>query len=467
MLRPARIGYFGKIPAAGDFVSRNIDRTLREAIDTWLQQSLEQSRSVLGGDWLASFLRAPVWRFVCAGLSGSENVVAGIMIPSVDRVGRYFPFAMLAEVEGFKPDAASLAACDALLGTLQPLAIGVLEEEFDPLHFDHMIAIAAKRLELASNETEAGVSAGFATFEDAADLDRRLASLDWRSASVWWTDGSDFRQAELLLLDDLPTPNSFASLLRDPNAFADLEALWNDARDLGMTQSDNGSIEAGLPAGDWPVHLIAHCGKSGGANVTYGDIGIARGSVYVCDGRFGTAAHAMVSRFTCRFVQKFWTGGQLPLPPEEVARAASFLSVKLNAGQTNLMPPLSFACAVPSPAQAGLVQVVSTGGYLCVASTAHGAVRLFAGDDAEPGDGPTVRNAPSGLYACVSLPLRGGETLLIANAAVAGAALADGVVMALGKDGPNAVAHALLEEALIRGSGGNIALAVVRRATAA
>uniref|UniRef100_UPI0013C2CB68 type VI secretion system-associated protein TagF n=1 Tax=Pseudomonas viridiflava TaxID=33069 RepID=UPI0013C2CB68 len=41
--------------------------------------------------WLDAYLVSPLWRFaVPANLLGSQPV-AGVMMPSIDRVGRYFP----------------------------------------------------------------------------------------------------------------------------------------------------------------------------------------------------------------------------------------------------------------------------------------------------------------------------------------------------------------------------------------
>ena len=50
----------------------------------------------MGEDWLPAFLEAPVWRFILsAGLCG-ERAALGLMLPSVDRAGRYFPLTFAA-----------------------------------------------------------------------------------------------------------------------------------------------------------------------------------------------------------------------------------------------------------------------------------------------------------------------------------------------------------------------------------
>ena len=60
----------------------------------------------MGEEWLPIYLTSPIWRFVLsAGLCGGE-VVAGVLMPSVDRVGRYFPFTLAVPLAGCSNPAA-------------------------------------------------------------------------------------------------------------------------------------------------------------------------------------------------------------------------------------------------------------------------------------------------------------------------------------------------------------------------
>src|SRR6185503_11461778 len=49
---------------------------------------------------------SPAWRFVCAAGTCGPTPIIGLMVPSVDRVGRYFPLTLVAEL----PDDVSLIA---------------------------------------------------------------------------------------------------------------------------------------------------------------------------------------------------------------------------------------------------------------------------------------------------------------------------------------------------------------------
>ena len=88
------LGFFGKLPGHGDFVTRALPADFIRRWDEWLQASLSASRQQLGDAWLEFYLTSPVWCFaLSAGVCG-RAAVAGVLIPSVDRVGRYFPFTL-------------------------------------------------------------------------------------------------------------------------------------------------------------------------------------------------------------------------------------------------------------------------------------------------------------------------------------------------------------------------------------
>ena len=109
-------GFYGKLPARGDFVRIGLPRDFTDPWDAWLQDVLVGSRSLMGESWLPAFLEAPVWRFsLPAGMCGPAATL-GLMLPSVDRAGRYFPL-MFAALSAQRLDAAGagswLDACEA------------------------------------------------------------------------------------------------------------------------------------------------------------------------------------------------------------------------------------------------------------------------------------------------------------------------------------------------------------------
>lgn len=119
-------GFHGKAPALGDFVSRRLPAEFLSEWDCWMQVILPASRAALGADWLAAWNEAPVWHFgLGAGVAGPEPYF-GVLIPSVDRVGRQFPFSILG------PSGEGGAALPGWSLRVETLALAALEDHFDP-----------------------------------------------------------------------------------------------------------------------------------------------------------------------------------------------------------------------------------------------------------------------------------------------------------------------------------------------
>lgn len=92
-------GFYGKLASRGDFVSRDLPPSFIQPWDQWLAACLQASRQQLGNDWLPAYLVSPLWRFALApGVCGPQAVV-GVLMPSIDRVGRYFPLTVALTLE--------------------------------------------------------------------------------------------------------------------------------------------------------------------------------------------------------------------------------------------------------------------------------------------------------------------------------------------------------------------------------
>lgn len=95
MIIPSPIGVYGKLPGYGDFVHRNLANDVIGHIDGWLQLFISSTNDALGENWLDIYLTSPIWRFVFSAGVINEYHWAGIVLPSVDQVGRYFPLVLL------------------------------------------------------------------------------------------------------------------------------------------------------------------------------------------------------------------------------------------------------------------------------------------------------------------------------------------------------------------------------------
>lgn len=90
----ARFAVYGKMPKYGDFLQRQAPAAFVEAWDGWLQDVIEASHEQLGEQWLNHWLATPICRFALSpGVIGEQGWL-GILVPSVDRVGRYFPLTL-------------------------------------------------------------------------------------------------------------------------------------------------------------------------------------------------------------------------------------------------------------------------------------------------------------------------------------------------------------------------------------
>jgi type VI secretion system protein ImpM len=120
-------GWFGKLPFLGDFASRRLPDSFMRAWDEWLQPGLAASRQATGEHWLELYLTFPVWRFVVpAGLIGDACWI-GVLLPSVDRVGRCFPLTVCESVARSALEAAGLIGIDAHLGAVADAGVAALE----------------------------------------------------------------------------------------------------------------------------------------------------------------------------------------------------------------------------------------------------------------------------------------------------------------------------------------------------
>jgi len=129
---PRSAGWYGKLPALGDFASRRLPARFVTQWDRWLALGLATSREHLGDAWLAAYLTSPVWRFfLMPGALASEDedgeaCWSGVVMPSVDSVGRYFPLTIAAPFQAAPVRSDALADLWRWLGEIEQIALAVL-----------------------------------------------------------------------------------------------------------------------------------------------------------------------------------------------------------------------------------------------------------------------------------------------------------------------------------------------------
>ncbi|MFT4908703.1 MAG: type VI secretion system ImpM family protein [Oleispira sp.] len=223
----SNLGFFGKIPLTGDFIHRRMGSVFMNRWDEWLKINILHSQKQLGERWLPIYSQSPMWRFCIAPGVIDDKAYLGIMIPSVDSVGRYFPLTvaqavdakaipfMLSDManqwfqniedllldllEGYEPN---LQVFDAKIAALQPKWISDIAEI--PTGQASMDKAFNLRLEVNSANT---INHSVSSFM----LHNMIATK--KGFTFWWNEGSEAYQPSILLADKLPATDQFCGLL--------------------------------------------------------------------------------------------------------------------------------------------------------------------------------------------------------------------------------------------------------------
>lgn len=94
ILNKASVGFFGKLPSTGDFVTRGLSQGVRPFLDRWLTGGVAARRNT-PDEWPKSGIRAVVkW---------NRQWLILLVLPSADKPGRKFPFT-ICRIVSFAPD---------------------------------------------------------------------------------------------------------------------------------------------------------------------------------------------------------------------------------------------------------------------------------------------------------------------------------------------------------------------------
>lgn len=190
---PGAAGFFGKVPGQGDFVSSRFDRALRDPLDRWAQGALAHCRRVRGESWKPAFLAMPPFRFVLgAGLVGGQPAI-GVMVASLDRVGRPFPLFLSQRLPGHRGPTRALARQRRWFDDAEALALSACGDVLALNELDRrLVHLAPEPL-------------GPPAVPGAGEADR----------SFWWTDGPRGGASKRFSATGFPAPAEFDRFL-DP-----------------------------------------------------------------------------------------------------------------------------------------------------------------------------------------------------------------------------------------------------------
>ena len=217
-------GWHGKLPSLGDFASRRLDSSFIETWDGWLAAGLLALRETNADGWLDAYLASPSWRFVLQPGVLGDGGWAGVLMPSVDRVGRYFPFTIVLPLGRGPASVQQLAALWHWLGRLDDLASDALQDDWSVDTLEAELArMAAPPLDAgevppASPPPAAGKLADvpLADGVDAATFIGLQAHALWRAQAAGlahWFASTDIVGQRMLISRGLPAAAEMHRLL--------------------------------------------------------------------------------------------------------------------------------------------------------------------------------------------------------------------------------------------------------------
>lgn len=221
------LGYYGKVPTHGDFVTRGLPRSFIDPWDVWLQEAILTSRRQLGNDWLNFYLTSPLYHFAFSpGICGDSGWM-GVLMPSVDKIGRYYPMTIglmnNAEMNPF-----SAMQKTAWFAKIEEIALSCLKDGYDLGEFNQGIDRLGR--EIGSNAADIvplTEQLGQVIFQSAwrkpmsspAILGDLLPSMldsllkeRCLAYSLWWTEGSDRIPSSFLFSEGLPPAERVAAM---------------------------------------------------------------------------------------------------------------------------------------------------------------------------------------------------------------------------------------------------------------
>jgi len=223
---PAVPGWYGKVPALGDFASRRLPGEFTDAWDAWLQRSLAASRRQLGERWLEIYLTSPIWRFMLLQRTCGADAWAGVMMPSVDKVGRYFPLTIAASFGESLSAVDRIAGAEAWYAGVEEAALSALderatvealEERLAQLPFPADEPRADDAVELARWWGEPAQRLGLITARDVcavlADASLGAMAATGTGRTLWWAKARGQSSSCVLGYTGLPPETEFAIMM--------------------------------------------------------------------------------------------------------------------------------------------------------------------------------------------------------------------------------------------------------------
>lgn len=267
-------GFFGKSPSQADFICLRLPSGFVHTWENWLQASLRTSQRVLGDAWLDLYLSSHIWRFVLPANVCDEGAWAGVLMPSVDREGHYFPLTLAGRIAPSLANGTLLDQAVEWFDHLERVALTSLADGFDTAHLDEMLQKVGSIRRWRKTSFRQILSKPFS----------KTATQN----SLWQARGQDHLTPTVKEFKGLPSPGDFVGLMTEhsplkgspsasPTSFSpddNTQALWHKrdpepppkettfprlwsskgATDIGLRRKINEDAYLDIPqAGVWAV----------------------------------------------------------------------------------------------------------------------------------------------------------------------------------------------------------------------
>ncbi|WP_269745364.1 type VI secretion system-associated protein TagF [Tritonibacter horizontis] len=136
-------GAFGKMPTVGDFFRLSPPAGFVTVWDHWIQSVMTAGQGLYGPHFDRHYMSAPIWRFTLpSGVAGGQKLT-GVIMPSVDRVGRRFPLTLVSALETPGPVALDHLSDSKMFERLEDIALDCLEDTMDQERLAQTLATVA------------------------------------------------------------------------------------------------------------------------------------------------------------------------------------------------------------------------------------------------------------------------------------------------------------------------------------
>ncbi|MEM7319813.1 MAG: type VI secretion system-associated protein TagF [Pseudomonadota bacterium] len=223
------IGAFGKMPSVGDFFRLTVPTGFVQVWDEWIQRGMLDGAQTYGDQWDSHYMSAPIWRFCLApGLAGPQKML-GVLMPSVDRVGRRFPLTLATPLSAEGSAILDHFRETALLRQMENLALDALEDDMTRDLLAERLATLPEPQRRASAAVRGlgqtlVVTQGEGIGDVLPDLAAGLLAGRYGSPSIWSTEIGGVPR--LMVCDGLPAGPNMQGLF---NLSA---AIWTEARPI-------------------------------------------------------------------------------------------------------------------------------------------------------------------------------------------------------------------------------------------